>query len=300
MKRSRERDGSVGILPSNINMAGRVLLLLVLLVDLAEGWTAPLRQPVLPHIQQHPHPLVQPQHQHRRSPIPRALLAAFESLAPPSASTAAPTVSVRRAVNADLPALADLCTNSFFGTHAFGEGPVIFTQRAAIYAKVFSQLARRIRIEDGRECRLMVAVDTTADNAGEIRGCIDLAVHLFDKREERFRLTLDEMPEEGRKRYSWLPYVASLAVSPESRRQGVARELMREAEQLSKQWGYRELCLEVACCNLDAMFFYKRLGYKILRSDVKGTGATVVEIRGFYWRVLPVEKYVMKRRLSGF
>ena len=79
------------------------------------------------------------------------------------------------------------------------------------------------------------------------------------------------------------------------------RQLMREAEHRARfEWGYREMCLEAACCNLDAINFYKRLGYTIVRSDVPGTGATIVETRGFYWEVLPVEKYLMKRRLSGF
>ena len=86
--------------------------------------------------------------------------------------------------------------------------------------KVFAQLSRRIGIENGREARLLVAVDPST---GALRGCVDLAVHLFDRLEQRFELTIDEMPENGRKRYSWLPYVASLAVSPESRRQGIAR-----------------------------------------------------------------------------
>ena len=79
------------------------------------------------------------------------------------------------------------------------------------------------------------------------------------------------------------------------------RQLMREAEHRARfEWGYREMCLEAACCNLDAINFYKRLGYTIVHSDVPGTGATIVETRGFYWEVLPVEKYLMKRRLSGF
>jgi len=231
-----------------------------------------------------------------RSPWPLQQL--LSSLAPSAGATVPSCVTIRGALPADLPALANLCTDSFFGTHAFGDGPVIFTQRAAIYAKVFAQLSRRIRIQEGRECRLLVAVDS---KTGVLRGCIDLAVHLFDRREQRFELTCDEMPAEPQGRYAWLPYVASLAVSPASRRQGIARVLMREAERTAREWGYRELCLEVACVNLEAMGFYRKLGYRILRSDVPGTGATITEtVDGIYWRVLPVEKYVMKRRLAAF
>jgi ribosomal protein S18 acetylase RimI-like enzyme len=160
----------------------------------------------------------------RRSPPPRALLASFSS---PFARTRTDSnVTIRGASATDLPALANLCTDAFFGTHTFGDGPVIFAQRSAIYAKVFAQLARRIGIEDGREARLLVAVDPST---GALRGCVDLAVHLFDRLEQRFELTIDEMPENGRKRYSWLPYVASLAVSPESRRQGIARYALLRA-----------------------------------------------------------------------
>ena len=154
----------------------------------------------------------------RRSPPPRALLASFSSPFAPTRPDS--TVTIRGASATDLPALANLCTDAFFGTHTFGDGPVIFAQRFAIYAKVFAQLSRRIGIENGREARLLVAVDPST---GALRGCVDLAVHLFDRLEQRFELTIDEMPENGRKRYSWLPYVASLAVSPESRRQGIAR-----------------------------------------------------------------------------
>lgn len=103
---------------------------------------------------------------------------------------------------------------------------------------------------------------------------------------------------------------------------------MREVEEQSRSWGYREQMLEVrgraatakppssassgvrrvrlrpcpwptqvACCNLEAMSFYQKLGYRIVRSDVSGTGATIVENNGFFWRVLPVEKYIMRRSI---
>ena len=74
----------------------------------------------------------------RRSPPPRALLASFSSPFAPTRPDS--TVTIRGASATDLPALANLCTDAFFGTHTFGDGPVIFAQRFAIYAKVFAQL----------------------------------------------------------------------------------------------------------------------------------------------------------------
>ena len=213
-------------------------LLLLLLVPATSSWSA-IARPT--HTPTAPTTCVQ-----RLAP-PQALLS---SLSPPPfwsafrrEPNAVPSLTIRSAMPDDLPALTGLCTDSFFGTHEFADGPIIFAQRSVIYAKVFLQLSRRIRIEEGRECRLLVAVDETS---GALRGCIDLAVHLFDRQDKLFNLLIDEMPDGGGRRYAWLPYVASLAVSPESRRQGIARRLMFEAEQISRRWGYPELCLEVS------------------------------------------------------
>lgn len=72
---------------------------------------------------------------------------------------------------------------------------------------------------------------------------------------------------------------------------------MREAERLAKRWGYPEIMLEVAQGNRPALAFYVSRGYKVLRADVRGTGATEVVNRGFYWDVRSVDKYVMRKSL---
>ena len=54
---------------------------------------------------------------------------------------------------------------------------------------------RRVGFEDeDRECRLVVAEDA---RSGQICGCLDLAVHLYDRDQQRFFLTVDRMPEEA-------------------------------------------------------------------------------------------------------
>jgi len=199
--------------------------------------------------------------------------------------------TIRRATVSDAQRLAELCTDAFYGSHSFADGPVIFAQRAQIYQRVEAQIRRRIAIEKGRECRLLVA----ATASGELCGCCDIAVHLFDRRETRFELMVDQMPNDHQ-RYAWRPYVASLAVREADRRKGIARLLMKEAERTARRWGYRELMLEVAYCNEQALAFYRRLGYQIRGSDVSGTGATIVERRPFHWNVLPVEKFLMRKR----
>lgn len=205
------------------------------------------------------------------------------------------SIVVRKATAGDALDLARLCTDCFFGEHKASDGPIIFVQRSVIYSRVLQQVLRRISIDEGRECMLLVAADA---KSGRVNACVDVAIHLFDKELQRFELMIDEMPygREARRRYAWRPYVASLAVDGKERRRGLGRRLMREAERTARGWGYRELMLEVAFGNEGAVGFYERCGYRIIGEDVKGTGATVVRVvNGLYWSVDNVEKLLMRR-----
>ena len=92
-------------------------------------------------------------------------------------------VSVRPVRRSDTDALAELCTNSFFGEHTFADGPLIFLQRLQILLRVRMQISRRIGLEgDDRECLLVVAEDV---QSGQVCGCLDLAVHLYDREQVR-------------------------------------------------------------------------------------------------------------------
>ena len=107
--------------------------------------------------------------------------------------------TIRGATASDAQRLAELCTDAFYGSHSFEDGPVIFAQRAQIYQRVEAQIRRRIAIEKGRECRLLVA----ATASGELCGCCDIAVHLFDRRETRFELMVDQMPDDHQRCAHW-------------------------------------------------------------------------------------------------
>ena len=78
-------------------------------------------------------------------------------------------VVIRSAQASDAVGLAQLCTDCFFGTHKFDDGPLIFLQRLQIYSRVFLQVSRRLAIDEGRECRLLVAADETS---GAVRACV--------------------------------------------------------------------------------------------------------------------------------
>lgn len=182
----------------------------------------------------------------RPPPVMSFQLSLLPSMAGSSRQQKNKAVTIRRVTPEDRDELAELCTDCFFGEHEFADGPVIFLQRQQTLQRVRQQIGRRINFEapdeDDRECRLLVAEDK---ESGEIAGCLDLAVHLWDRTQQRFWLTIDTMPEEERGRYVWRPYLASVAVRKQDRRAGVARKLVREAEGVSRRWGYREIYLEV-------------------------------------------------------
>ena len=58
-------------------------------------------------------------------------------------------------------------------------------------------------------------------------------------------------------------YLSNLAVQEGCRRQGVARKLLAAAEQLSLDWGFREMYLHVMADNTRARLLYKNMGYQL-------------------------------------
>ncbi len=56
--------------------------------------------------------------------------------------------------------------------------------------------------------------------------------------------------------------VVSLGVLPDYRRQGIGRELMRQAEEFMQEEGIRLMVLEVGVGNGEAIAFYESLGYE--------------------------------------
>ncbi len=75
--------------------------------------------------------------------------------------------------------------------------------------------------------------------------------------------------------------ILTVAVLPEYRRQGIAKEFMRQIEQWSKERGASAMMLEVEQSNESAIELYKSLGYmKIsVRMDYYGPGKDAFVMR---------------------
>ncbi|MDD1770248.1 MAG: GNAT family N-acetyltransferase [Methanomassiliicoccales archaeon] len=61
----------------------------------------------------------------------------------------------------------------------------------------------------------------------------------------------------------WSARIISLAVLPEHRLRGIARELMRLMEEMARSWGSKKLALEVGVANVPALNLYLHSGFHI-------------------------------------
>jgi ribosomal protein S18 acetylase RimI-like enzyme len=71
-----------------------------------------------------------------------------------------------------------------------------------------------------------------------------------------------------RQPYHRYVYISNLAVSRDFRRRGVAQELLKNCEQLTKSWGYPDLYLHVMGNNERGRSLYQKLGYEAVSSEL--------------------------------
>jgi len=64
-----------------------------------------------------------------------------------------------------------------------------------------------------------------------------------------------------------VPYISNLAVLPQARRQGLARQLLLACEAIALEWGFDCLYLHVLEDNQRARSLYQSLGYHIIRRE---------------------------------
>ncbi len=69
-----------------------------------------------------------------------------------------------------------------------------------------------------------------------------------------------------------VPYISNLAVLPQSRRQGVGKQLLFACEELVRQWEYNRIYLHVLDDNTPARRLYAKAGYYRVDSPVHWSG----------------------------
>lgn len=100
---------------------------------------------------------------------------------------------------------------------------------------------------------IKVTTEGSPDSTGDqLAGTVEMAV----------RST--ELWARERSRYL---YVSNLAVYPNHRRQGVAKQLLLSCESVAISWGFREIYLHVMENNYQARQLYFKLGYRLHKVD---------------------------------
>jgi ribosomal protein S18 acetylase RimI-like enzyme len=171
----------------------------------------------------------------------------------PAAGRARVTAIVRAAESADLDALADLLTNCFHDRSGwFGWLHPFF--RMGIYEDL------RIRIRRSpQEYRCWIAI------AGPHRPSTAIAVAPSHALPNELVGTV-ELSARSSMPLGWnggrYPYIANLAVRPDCRRRGVAKQLLAICEATAQEWGFQDIYLHVLDDNQAARRLYERLGYR--------------------------------------
>jgi len=145
---------------------------------------------------------------------------------------------IRQASLADLPALAELLTNSFHppGSWLGWLSPVL---QMGIYQDLRSRVLAK-----SSHYGCLVAETARADTVGTV--------------EVALRSTFPWQP-----RMFQYPYLSNLAVEPHYRQQGIGQQLLLACERLVQEWGFHDLYLHVLENNLPARRLYTKMGYQL-------------------------------------
>jgi GNAT superfamily N-acetyltransferase len=68
------------------------------------------------------------------------------------------------------------------------------------------------------------------------------------------------------------PYVFNLAVHPQWRRQGIAKQLLAATEPIARQWGFSQMFIHVLAKNHSALQLYFQFNYELFRQDSSWLG----------------------------
>jgi ribosomal protein S18 acetylase RimI-like enzyme len=111
-----------------------------------------------------------------------------------------------------------------------------------------------------------ISQDNGTDDEERIIGFIKVdgreATDMHKTLVDTFPQFMDQLPK--------TPYATDLAVHPNYRRRGVAKEIMCEVELRVRNWAVESLFLGVEADNLHALDMYKHMGYEIFIKSMRG------------------------------
>eukprot|EP00752_Nemacystus_decipiens_P005691 g5151.t1 len=174
----------------------------------------------------------------------------------------------------------------------FWENEVAPSQKRSLIRELVTDYRRRYGTLLGtRKLQSMLMV--ARGNKGQIIGCIAVEVSVCMGERVGVKARGISPNAEGAE---LRPILANLAVARSERRKGLAKRLVKQCEEASREWGYGEMLLLVEENNNRARRLYSKLGYKVLFRDTK---AKKILPDSYQIRDVPCVNVCMRRDLNA-
>jgi GNAT superfamily N-acetyltransferase len=163
---------------------------------------------------------------------------------------------IRHASSRDVDHVSDILTESFYRNHDRKVNFLLrcFTDLVHPLLRYGIMLDLHSRFNEHTPCYACL-VATHATNKSQAIASLEICVRHVDAQPQiNFWL--------GRTTQQY-PYIFNLAVHPQWRRRGVAKQLLLAAEQVVKQWGFSRLYMHVLEDNQAARSLYDGIGYRL-------------------------------------
>eukprot|EP01031_Cornospumella_fuschlensis_P034798 gene34798-42139_t len=170
-------------------------------------------------------------------------------------------VDIREAENSDIPNVASFLANTMYS------GTVPVGQRKELTRLEQQDLVERYSEKLGK--RVFPSVLLLLEVNNKLAGCVGLDCQYLDKQSRQLRKI--QYYEEQNPQMEVAIVLANLAVSPDQRKKGYGRLLLKSCEAYAEEWGFKEIHLLVNADNTPAQKLYLSQGYKLLYTDNCGT-----------------------------
>lgn len=149
---------------------------------------------------------------------------------------------IRQAQLEDIGEVSEVITRSFHSCEGLGILLYPFLKLG-----IYEDIRNRLRSQTSYYACLMATTAT-----GEVSGAVELGLG---------------SPEGSIPKQYQSTYLSNLAVNPDYRRQGIARRLLKNCEEITAKWGFSEIYLHVLDNNWQAQKLYKQCGYRVCRAE---------------------------------
>lgn len=189
---------------------------------------------------------------------------------------------IRHASSRDVGHVSDILTESFYRSHERKVNFLLryFTDLVYPLLRYGIMLDLNSRFSEQTPCYACLVATHTANKSQAIAS-LEICMRYVPTKSYRgfwFGRTMQQYP-----------YIFNLAVHPQWRRRGVAKQLLCAAEQTVKQWGFSRLYMHVLEDNHPARNLYDEIGYRI--HDQEGAFN--------YWLLGQPRRFLLQKKIGA-